>query len=96
MNYDPECYEELPRSEVADTLYQHALGAVMLRAVKAAHPEEISALAERTAVKTLAKIHAILNDESLNDRDCFLKIDSIVTAFYNHANIYTDRHIEYD
>lgn len=88
-------YAEYDRFCVHDTLYQQALGELMLKAGRAAQEEEIARLAGHSAIEILEKIRNILNDESLNDRDCFLKIDSIVSMFHANA-INTDRHIEYD
>lgn len=88
-------YAEYDRFCVHDTLYRQALGELMLKAGRAAQEEEIARLAGHSAIEILEKIRNILNDESLNDRDCFLKIDSIVSVFHANA-IDTDRHIECD
>ena len=78
-----------------EVLYQRAVGEIMMNAGRAAQEEEIARLAGHSAIEILEKIRSILNDESLNDRDCFLKIDSIVSVFHANA-IDTDRHIECD
>lgn len=90
-----ERYAEYDRFCVHDTLYRQALGELMLKAGRGAQEEEIARLAGHSAIEILEKIRSILNDESLNDRDCFLKIDSIVSVFHANA-IATDRHIECD
>lgn len=82
-------------SDAHNTLYRQALGALMLKAGRAAQEEEIDRLAECSAVEILERIRKILNDESLNDPECFLKIDSIVSLFHENY-MDTDRHIEYD
>ena len=43
------------------------------------------------ALRILEKIQSVLNDDSLNDKDCFEHIEAIVKTFYDN-NISTNRH----
>ncbi len=48
-------------------------------------------IVESRAVAALSQIREILNDENLNDPDCFERIEAVVDAFYD-AGIGTSRH----
>ena len=49
-------------------------------------------LIEATAYQALCKIKRILEDESLEDHDCFLKIEEIVHLFENLGSSGGSRH----
>ena len=44
---------------------------------------EIAALLEKECYKILMEIKAVLEDDSLDDKDCFEKIENIVSIFEN-------------
>lgn len=46
---------------------------------------------DKKAVELLEEIRRVLNDDSLEDPECFYRIDAIVTALGDHG-IYTHRH----
>lgn len=53
--------------------------------------EDLTQRVQYEAVKLLDTIRHILDDDSLNDPECFQKIEAIVSAFYRHG-ISTTRH----
>ena len=57
--------------------------------------DSLAGLAEREAVAVPGKIKDILDDETLDDNNCALRIDAIVSARYQ-AGLFTDRHWEWE
>ena len=53
---------------------------------------DIEKLFEKECYKILEKIKAILEDNSLNDKDCFQKIESIVCQFEEIGSNCSTRH----
>ncbi len=76
---------------IAKNLYKNALGELAVKYLESLEPQEIRPLAESEAVKLIAEIQGILNDETLEDPECFRRIDAIVDAFHARG-IPTDRH----
>ncbi len=59
---------------------------------------DFPALAQRVdsdAVKLVAEVKAILDDRTLDDPECFERIEAIIDAFYTHG-LWTTRHDEYE
>ena len=46
---------------------------------------------EKKAIEVLEEIRRVLNDDSLEDPECFQRIEAILTALEN-AGIFTSRH----
>jgi len=53
---------------------------------------ELSTLLERECYKVLSKIKEALDDETLDDRECFYKIENIVRAFEECGSSGGSRH----
>lgn len=77
--------------QTAKILYKNALGELAVKYLESLEPQEIRPLAESEAVKLIAEIQGILNDEALEDPECFRRIDAIVDTFHDHG-IPTARH----
>lgn len=68
--------------QTAKILYKNALGELAVNYLESLEPQEIRPLAESEAVKLIAEIQGILNDEALEDPECFRRIDAIVDTFH--------------
>lgn len=77
--------------EVSKGSYEQAIGRMVLEYVDKFKPYELSPLAESEAMRLIAKIKMILDDDDVSDSECFHRIDEIVDAF-NENGIYTHRH----
>lgn len=77
--------------QTAKILYKNALGELAANYLESLGPQEIRPLAESEAVKLIAEIQGILNDETLEDPECFRRIDAIVDAFHDRG-ISVNRH----
>ena len=53
---------------------------------------DINSLVEMECYRTLRKIKAIIEDDSLEDKECFLKIEEIICAFEAIGSNGGDRH----
>lgn len=73
---------------VSEELLAQAIGRETLQYAKR---EDLMDGVEGEAVKLLEEIRAVLNDESLDDPECFQKIEAIVAAFHRHG-VSTWRH----
>ena len=80
---------------VSKELCAKAIGEQVMNYVEALVRDSLADLAEREAVVALCKIKAILDDESLDDPNCALRIDAIVRVFHD-AGLSTDRHWEWE
>ena len=78
---------------MVNQLYAAAVGKLALNYIGTLPSGVISELAERRAVALLGQIKAILDDETLDDPECFLRIDAIVGVFAQEG-ISTLRHLE--
>lgn len=76
---------------VPESLYAQAVGEQVLLYIKRQEPAALAQLALDRAVSLLARIKAALDDPSLDDPDCFQKIEALVTAF-SDAGLPTQRH----
>lgn len=75
-----------------EELAAEAIGLEVMRYLK--REEVIQGIAretEKTAIEAPEEIRRVLNDDSLEDPECFFRIDAIVTALDNHG-MYTHRH----
>lgn len=71
---------------------QEELAAEAMRYLK--QTETIRRIAQETekkAIEVLEEIRRVLNDDSLEDPECFQRIEAILTALEN-AGIFTSRH----
>ena len=76
---------------IQDELYARALGWKVLEYLRREHPEEVAKEIEGDALRILEKIRIILNDKTLNDSECFERIEQIVKTFYA-TGLTTSRH----
>ena len=76
-------------------LLARAIGEYVVDHLDALVQEALADLAERQAVAVLRQVKAVLDDESLDDAGCALRIDAIVQAFYD-AGLSTSRHWEWE
>lgn len=85
-------YEE---QQIEEEFYSRAIGKEVLNWAKEYAPRLLAAKAENEAMILIKKIKSILDDETLNDSDCYLRIDEIVSAFCQ-VGLSTTRHWESD
>lgn len=78
-------------SEIPQALYEKAVGQQVLEYAKTLRAEELLASVESDALELLSQIEAILDDDTMEDPECFRRIDEIVSAFWAKG-IYTPRH----
>lgn len=78
-------------AEVMRELYEKALGIEVVKYMETLHPERMAPIMESQAVMLLAKIKAILDDDAIEDPECFYRIDAIVNAFHSKG-LFVDRH----
>lgn len=74
-----------------ENLYAKAIGQEVLRYLKTCGPTVLAQQAEHTATVILFEIQQILNDDTLNDPECFYRIDEIVNIFHR-SGLPTSRH----
>lgn len=76
---------------IKDELYARAIGWQVLDYLRSEHTGEVAKEIEGDALRILEKIQTILNDETLDDPECFERIELIVKVFYTNG-LSTDRH----
>ena len=72
----------------SEALLAQAVGREVLKCIR---PERLAASANSDAVQVLDQIQSILDDDSLDDPECFQKIEAIVAAFHRYG-LPTARH----
>lgn len=80
-------------STVEESLIAQAIGWDFLQYAKQYDIHDLARQVDSDAVNLIKKIKAILDGTALDVSECFLRIDDIVKAFYNH-NLDTSRHWE--
>lgn len=73
---------------ISEALTAQAIGREVLKYMGAEH---FSSIVHSDAVQVLDQIQSVLDDDSLDDPECFQKIEAIVTAFQRYG-ISTPRH----
>lgn len=78
---------------IAEELYVQSLGWEVLRFLKREEGDLLRLYRETDseALRVLEEIQHVLNDDTLDDPDCFQRIEAIVKAFHTH-DISTSRH----
>ncbi len=76
---------------IQDELYARAIGWKVLDYLRKEHPGEVATEIEGDALHILTQIQKILDDETLDDPECFEKIERIVKTFYANG-LSTSRH----
>lgn len=78
---------------ISEHLYAQSIGNVVLRWAKEYRPQLLAAQVNSDAVFILQEIQRILDDDTLNDAECFYRIDAIVSVFHG-TGLSTSRHSE--
>ena len=78
---------------ISERLYAQSIGNMVIRWAKEYRPQLLAAQANSDAIYVLQEIQRILDDDALNDLECFYRIDAIVSTFH-HAGLSTTRHCE--
>ena len=78
---------------IAEKLYVQSLGWEVLRYLKREEGDLLKLYQETDseALRVLEKIRCVLDDDTLDDPDCFERIEAIVKTFHAHE-ISTSRH----
>ena len=66
--------------ELYKEILAHALAYGEIRVIFSGQEPDISKIVEQECYKALQKIKAIIEDDGLEDKECFLKIEEIVQA----------------
>ena len=77
--------------DLSRTMYENAIGKLVVNYLESLGTVELPALAESSALKLIAEIKAVLDDDSLEDPECFQRIEAILTALEDHG-VFTTRH----
>lgn len=78
-------------SEIPKALYDKTLERLVMTYVSTLSAEEVASKLNTEAMDLLSDVLAILDDDTLEDPECFRRIDEIVSAFWAKG-IYTPRH----
>lgn len=78
-------------TEIPKALYDKTLEQLVMTYVSTLSAEELAPRLNAEAMNLLSEIKAILDDDTLEDPECFRRIDAIVNAFWAKG-IYTPRH----
>ena len=78
---------------IAEELYVQSLGWEVLRYLKREEGALLNLYREvdSKALRVLEDIQRVLNDDTLDDPDCFNRIEAIVKTFFSHE-VSTSRH----
>ena len=78
-------------SDILKNMYAQAIGQEAVKYISSLRPGDVAPLINREALSLLTEIRAVLDDASLDDPQCFRRIEALVDAFHAHG-IPTDRH----
>lgn len=78
-------------SDILKNLYAQALGQEAAKYISALRPGDLAPLINREALSLLGEIKAVLDDGTLDDPQCFRRIEVLVDAFHAHG-LPTNRH----
>ena len=76
---------------IQDELFARNLGWKVLEYLKLEHPEYAIQEIESDALQVLQKIQTILDDDQLDDPECYRRIELIVKTFHTNG-LSTERH----
>ena len=79
------------KQDLSRAMYENAIGRLAVSYLESLRAEELPPLAESNALELIAEIKAILDNDALEDPECFYRIDAIVDAFHAR-NVSTVRH----
>lgn len=66
-------------------MMERAIGTAVLEYVRGYEPQRLLSEMNSDALRLLEQIREILEDDSLDDPECFQKIEAIVTAFQRYG-----------
>ena len=78
--------------ELYKEIFAHALTYGQIQFVFPRKEDDILKIAENVCYQTLQKIKAIIEDDSLEDKECFYKIEEIVCALEDIGCVGLGRH----
>ena len=78
--------------ELYKEILAHALAYEDIRVTFSGQEPDISKIVERECYKALQRIKAIIEDDSLEDRECFMKIEEIVNVLESIGSTGGNRH----
>lgn len=81
--------------QIAEEFYSRIIGKEIMDWAREYAPHLLTAKAENETIAIIKKIKSILDDETLDDSDCYLRIDEIISAFCQ-TGLPTMRHWESD
>ena len=73
-------------------LYHAVVGKMVLDHMERVHPTVISQAVENRAVQTLEAIRCVLENDRLEDQECWQRIDNLVALFFRELDVKIDRH----
>ena len=80
--------------DIPTALCHAAVGKIVMEHMERLHPAVISSAVESRAVQTLEAIRCVLENDRLDDQDCYKRIDNLVQLFFQELEIRIDRHGE--
>lgn len=78
-------------TEIPQALYEGTVERLIMTYAKSLRTEDLLPIMESETVDLLSRIKAILDDDTVEDPECFHRIDAIVSAFWAKG-VYTPRH----
>lgn len=78
-------------TEIPKALYEKTVEQMVLTYVSGLSVDELVPRLNAEAMDLLSQIKAILDDDTVEDPECFRRIDAIVRAFWAKG-VYTPRH----
>ena len=87
------CYEMQDCVGINEDLYIRAIGCEVVKWAKNVDTPLLARQVNTDAVLLLKEIQSILDDETLDDPECFYRIDAIVSSFHR-MGLSTTRHWE--
>lgn len=82
------------KNMTATALYYASLGKMVLDHVGKIDPAVIEKAMESRAVRTLEAIRWVLEDDALDDPECFQRVDDLVMLYFRELEIRINRHNE--
>lgn len=79
-------------SHIPTALYHAVVGKMVLDHMERVHPTVISQAVENRAVQTLEAIRCVLENDRLEDQECWQRIDNLVALFFRELDVKIDRH----
>ena len=78
-------------SDISRDMYAKTIGKLVLDYADTFQSFELLSTVESEALKLISEIRGVLNDDSLEDPECFRRIEALVKAF-DERGIDTSRH----